>query len=89
MKLQLEKARKLEAEAKAIRREAKEFWAVVDANADEVIKHFGLCDKLQPVADMYGITVEALIEFISSDSQVSYYKRTHASDINSICGYAD
>lgn len=36
----LERARKLEAEAKAIRREEKEFWQQVDERKKEILEHW-------------------------------------------------
>ncbi len=38
----MEKAKKFEAEAKAIRRAEKQFWKLVDARKEEILTHFGV-----------------------------------------------
>lgn len=58
----------------------KEFFSQVKKRRAEVLKVLGVKDygaELQEIAAMYGATVPDLLQYIKSDQQVGFYKRTH------------
>lgn len=69
---------KKEAEEKA----DKEFFKNVKKRKAEVLKVLGVKEQeynkeLRDVAELYGIGVWDLIDYIKTEQQVNYYKRTH------------
>ena len=85
MNKNLQKARELEAEAKALRRAEKQFWQDIEDRKDEVIDYLNVGqnessgeDNLMKLAsEMYGISERELYDYITSDRQVRYYKSQH------------
>lgn len=73
---------KKEAEEKA----DKDFFAQVRKRKNDVFKVLGIAEapssdeyynKLLSISTMYGCTVPELIDYISTERQIDYYKRFH------------
>ena len=81
MNKNLEKAKQLEAEAKAIRRAEQNFWKEVDKRKSEVSERYSINtmsdNRLEEAASFYGITADELFDYIISERQINYYKNTH------------
>lgn len=79
----LEKAAKLEAEAKALRREEKAFKNAVMKRADEVKEWLNVSDKNasweEQICSRYNVKSpeekQALLAHLLSETQVNYYSR--------------
>ena len=76
---EMEIYKKLQAKDKRIQRAEAEFWREVDARADEIKMHLNVqtneCETcLDKVAQLYGISRNELLDYISTDKQVSYFK---------------
>ena len=72
---------KLQAKQKRIQRAEAEFWNEVESRADEVKKHLNVQTKrcedcLDKVARLYGISADELLEYISTEKQINYFKAT-------------
>ena len=83
-----ERAAKLEAEAKRLRREEKEFWDEVEERIDEIRKKYPdkseVSDKYDKICRTYGCVTasekEDLYRHIISTRQIEYYKKTIRKD---------
>ena len=77
----LERARKLEAEAKELRRQEKRFWEGIEARRDEVAEHLGVgqthTDLMDAAAQLYGISAGELYEYVTAEQQLELYFRQH------------
>lgn len=73
----LDKARELEAEAKALRRAEKEFWSDIDERKDEVIKHLGV-GQFDELCLLYGAYTahdkQRLLEYLKEEEQIDQYR---------------
>ena len=56
------------------------FWKMVEERKDEVKARLfpnETDDRIAKIAEMYGVSVDELLDYISSERQVSYFKQTH------------
>lgn len=80
---EIEKAKRLEAQAKAIRRAEQQFWKDINLRKDEIMEHFNvgqkdvrLSEKLTLISsEKYGISEIELLEYIMSESVIAYYPK--------------
>ena len=78
----IDRAKELDAEAKRLRREEERFRSEVLERKDEVLKWLGVgqtSERLSDtqwteVAEIYGISETELLEYITSERQVNYFK---------------
>ncbi|MGM9946992.1 hypothetical protein [Floccifex sp.] len=89
--LERKQLKKLQAKAKRVSRQQKEFLEYADEHKDELLKRWNLSikkeislseslsnelsNKLNTIADIYGTNVNSLLDYISTDKQVNYFKR--------------
>ncbi len=79
----MDRAKALEAEAKAIRRAEKKFWQDVDDRREEVMEHLDVGHisedvsdtRLKELADAYDTTQDLLIEYIKNPSVSKHFRQ--------------
>lgn len=72
----------LQAKQKRVNRQMKEFLSYADEHKEELLERWNmsdtkdnsLSDKMNQIASLYGVDLETLLDYFSSDRQVSYYK---------------
>ena len=72
--------RNLQAKEKRISRQEKSFLKEVDENIELVLSHLDIdknvFDRLNEIAKKYGTDVNTLLDYISTDRQINYFKST-------------
>lgn len=72
--------RNLQAKEKRISRQEKSFLKEVDENIELVLSHLDIdknvFDRLNEIAKKYGTDVNTLLDYISTDRQINYFKNT-------------
>lgn len=76
---ELEQLRALQAKQKRVARAEEEFMKEVDARKDELLSRWDHEDRLQQAAEVIGTDADTLYAWITSEPQVAYFKRNHAS----------
>ena len=85
-KAEKDKLRQLQAKEKRVARAEKEFMSNVLERRDDVLGWLGMSDmnepsgteaRLEAIAAAYGISEDELLDYISSEQQVAYYRRCH------------
>lgn len=84
--------RDLQAKQKRVKRAEEEFWSNVEERKSEVLERLNISvaapadnttdkviERINEIAEKYGTDVDTLLEYISTDRQVSYYRSTHQS----------
>ena len=72
--------RNLQAKEKRISRQEKAFLKDVDDNIELVYSHLkidkSVIDRLNEIASKYGTDIPTLLDYISTDRQINYFKST-------------
>ena len=92
-KAEKELLRKLQAKQKRVSRQEKEFLEYADAHKEELLGRWNLSDTkreivsdnslqrlyemMKHIAQKYGTDIKTLTDYISTDQQINYFKRTH------------
>ena len=85
-KAERDKLRQLQAKEKRVARAEKEFKCNVLERRDDVLGWLGVsdtqeasgtADRLAAAAAVYGISTDELLDYITSEQQVTYYRRCH------------
>lgn len=72
---ELQMLKNLQAKQKRVQRAEMEFWRHVEEEKSDILSRL-----LSDVVAKYGCTIDELIDYIKSDRQVEYYRRTHHVD---------
>ena len=75
---ELKTLRDLQAKQKRVQRAEKEFLDEVDSRKEDLLARWEEKDRLAEAAEKIGTTPEELYEWITSEEQISYYRRKHA-----------
>ncbi len=87
---ELDQLHELQAKAKRVERQKKKFFEDADAHKEELLKRWNidlnpqpvlsdnslqiLSDRIENIANLYGVSIDTLLNYISTDRQVSYFK---------------
>ena len=67
----------LQAKQKRAQRAEVEFLKEADSRKTELLERWGVTDSLSEAATIIGTTAEELYAWITSDEQISYYRKRH------------
>ena len=67
----------LQAKAKRVQRAEEEFFKEADARKEELLSRWSMSDRLTEAATIVGTDPDTLFDYITSDRQVEYFRRSH------------
>lgn len=92
-KSEKELLKKLQAKQKRVSRQEKEFLEYADKHKEELLQRWNLSDKnnnkmsdnslqrlyemMKHISQLYGTDINSLLNYISTDQQVNYFRKTH------------
>lgn len=74
---ELKQLRELQAKQKRVQRAEQEFLKEADSRKEELLERWDVHDRLQDAATKIGTDPNSLYEWITSDDQISFYRRKH------------
>lgn len=74
---ELKQLRDLQAKQKRVQRAETEFFKEADLRKDELLERWEVSDRLADAAQMIGTDPDTLYAWITSEEQVSYYRKRH------------
>lgn len=69
----------LQAKQKRAQRAEAEFLKEADSRKEDLLERWKVKDRLADAAEKIGTTPEELYDWITSEEQISYYRRKHTS----------
>lgn len=74
---ELKQLRELQAKQKRVQRAEQEFLKEADSRKEELLERWNVQDQLKQAADLIGTDPNSLYEWITSEDQISFYRRKH------------
>lgn len=84
---ELKQLRDLQAKQKRVQRAEAEFFKEADLRKDELLERWEVSDRLADAAQMIGTDSSALYDWITSEEQITYFRKRHGMYSNGY-GYA-
>lgn len=75
--------RDLQAKEKRVQRAEAEFFKVADARREELLRRWGVSDRLREAAALVGTDPDTLFAWITSEQQIDFFRRKHQQAANS------
>lgn len=74
---ELKQLRDLQAKQKRVQRAEAEFFKEADFRKDELLERWSVSDRLADAAQMIGTDPSTLYDWITSEEQITYFKKRH------------